>query len=178
MKVSIRHSAELVSLHQHVEIKAKSIKELFPQYSLATHYRHSKKELELKLQWMEESSTGGGHLNLVLMNDLQSWVVPKLRVPDGSLTAPRIVKKARVASKFHNRSVRRVLINPGYQHNQSRKTRIFIQGDLNARLELFCRIWKSKMSQNFWNKHVVMYLDAKGFQFKTKPLDQARASRA
>ena len=72
MKVSIRHSAELVSLHQHVEIKAKSIKELFRQYSLATHSRHIKKVLELKLQWMEESSTGGGHLNLVLMNDLQS----------------------------------------------------------------------------------------------------------
>ena len=39
-------------------------------------------------------------------------------------------------------------------------------------------IRKRKLGQSFWNNHVAIYLDAKGFQYKTQPLDQARALSA
>ena len=39
-------------------------------------------------------------------------------------------------------------------------------------------IRKRKLGQSFWNNHVAIYLDAKGFQYKTQPLDQARAPSA
>ena len=50
--------------------------------------------------------------------------------------------------------------------------------DLNARLEFCKNIRKRKLGQSFWNNHVAIYLDAKGFQYKTQPLDQARAPSA
>ena len=50
--------------------------------------------------------------------------------------------------------------------------------DLNARLEFCKNIRKRKLGQSFWNNHVAIYLDAKGFQYKTEFLYQARAPSA
>ena len=83
-----------------------------------------------------------------------------------------------VADKVHGRTVRRVLNTAGYHYCRSRKKGLLRAADLNARLDFCKNIRKRKLGQSFWNNHVAIYLDAKGFQYKTQPLDQARAPSA
>ena len=69
--------------------------------------------------------------------------------------------------------------NPaGYHYCRSRKKGLLRAADLNSRLEFWKNIRKRKLGQSFWSNHVAIYLDAKGFQYKTQPLDQARAPSA
>ena len=50
--------------------------------------------------------------------------------------------------------------------------------DLKARKK-FCQTARSKkLKQNFWRNSVSLYLDGKGFEYKTKPNDQARSPSA
>ena len=68
-----------------------------------------------------------------------------------------------------------VLNQERYYYVRSRKKGLLKRADLHAR-KAFCQtIKKRKLEQDFRNNHLAMYLDAKGFQFKTRPLDQARA---
>ena len=86
--------------------------------------------------------------------------------------------EAGVADKVHGRTVRRVLNTAGYRYCRSRKKRLLRAVDLNARLDFCKNIRIRKLGRSFWNNHVVIYVDAKGFQYKTQPLDQARAPSA
>ena len=67
-----------------------------------------------------------------------------------------------------------VLNQEGYYYRRSHKKGLLKRADLHARKAFSQTIKKRKLEQDFWNNHVTMYLDAKGFQFKTRPLDQAR----
>ena len=99
----------------------------------------------------------------------------KLRVSDGSFTSPRIADVAGVAGKVSQSTVRRVLNEEGYHYLQSRKKGLLKADNLKKRLE-FCRKVKvRKIGQALWSEGVSIYLDGKGFQYKTNPLDQARA---
>ena len=99
----------------------------------------------------------------------------KLRETEGSFTSPRIALESGVAQKVHNRTIRMVLNQKEYYYRHSHKKELLKRADLYAR-KAFCQtIKKRKLEQDFWNNHVAMYLDAKGFQFKTRPLDQAQA---
>ena len=43
--IPIRDSAQMASLHEHGELKAKEVIKLFPTYSQASIYRHSKRHI-------------------------------------------------------------------------------------------------------------------------------------
>ena len=51
--------------------------------------------------------------------------------------------------------------------------------DLSDRMG-FCRMEerRRKLRQPFWSYGISFYLDGKGFEFKTNPVDQARAPQA
>ena len=40
---------------------------------------------------------------------------------------------------------------------------------------IFAKTFAIEIRSKFLNNHVAIYVDAKGFQYKTQPLDQARA---
>ena len=86
--------------------------------------------------------------------------------------------EAGVADKVHRCTVKRVLNTAGYHYCRSRKKWLLRAADLNARLDFCKSICKRKLGQIFWNNHVAIYLNTKGFQYKTQPLDQARARSA
>ena len=80
-----------------------------------------------------------------------------------------------VAEKVHNRNIEVVLNKEEYYYRRLRKKSLLKRTYLHAR-KAFCeRIKKCKLGQDFWKNHVAMYLDSKGFQFKTRPFDQGWA---
>ena len=92
------------------------------------------------------------------------------------------------ADKVHGRTVRRALNTSGYHYCRPRKKGfcknqvwnlskqlIKVAANLNARLDFCKNNRKRKPGQSLWNKHVAIYLDAKGFQYKIQPLREARA---
>ena len=45
--------------------------------------------------------------------------------------------------------------------------------DMKNRMKFCRKIRKFKLGQDFWNRHISFYLDGKGFEYKTDPLDPA-----
>ena len=174
--IPIRDSAQMASLHQHGGLKVKEVVKLFPTYSQASIYRHCKRHIG-PLDPVDKRRFNRGRPSKITKQDRRSIIrsLKKLRETEGSFTSPRIALESGVAQKVHNRTIRMVLNQEGYYYRRSRKKGLLKRADLHAR-KAFCQtIKKRKLEQDFWNNHVAMYLDAKGFQFKTRPLDQARA---
>ena len=153
----------MASLHQHGRLKVKEVVKLFPNYSQAFICRHC-------------HSFNRGQPSKITKQDWHTIIcsLKKLRETEGSFTSPRIAIQSGLARKVHNRTIRMVLNQKGYYFRRSFKKRLLKRADLHAK-KAFCQtIKKRKLEQDFWNNHVATYLDAKGFIFKTRPLDQAR----
>ena len=101
--------------------------------------------------------------------------IPKLRKSCGSFTSPRVGLEAGVEFKVSNRTVRRILNEAGYHYFQSHKKGLLTQQDLKDRVKFCRKIRHRKLDQTFWNKMISFYLDGRGFEFKTNPLDHAQA---
>ena len=175
--VTVRHSAEMACIHQVAGMKGRDVVKMFPQYSAASVYRHCVKPIG-EYPPVDKRKFNRGRPSKLTLQDKRAILraIPKLRATDGSFTAPRVAMEAGVAGKVHMRTVTRELNKGGYNYRRSRKKGLLTLADLKAG---FCRIIrKRKLGKEFWSKHIAMYLDGKGFQFKTKPLDQARAPTA
>ena len=81
-----------------------------------------------------------------------------------------------VADKVHGQTVRRILNTAGYHSCNQEKKGLLRAADINAGHDICRNILKRKIYQNIWNNHVAIYLDAKGFQYKSQPLDQAEGT--
>jgi len=180
MKVSVVHSAEMASLCQKAQISAKEIHKLYPQYSKATIYRHCSRVLANDACLKDKRTKNKGRPSKLSIQDrrLILRTVEKLRRTDGSFTSPRIALEAGLSNKVSNRTIRRVLNSAGYRYRRSRKKGPLKLSDLKSRVS-FCRnIRRRKLGQKFWNESIAIYIDGKGFAFKTNPMDQARAPKA
>ena len=177
--VTVRHSAEMAALYQIAGLRGKALIDKFPQYSRATIYRHAKKELN-GLAPFDRRKKNPGRPRKVTAQDKRAIIraVPKLREEEGWFTSARVAVQAGVAEKFSNRTVRRVLNGEGFKYCQARKKGLLLHRDLKARKEFCNKVKALKLGPDFWKYHIAFYLDGKGFQFKTNPLDQARAPRA
>ena len=81
-----------------------------------------------------------------------------------------------VAGNVDIRNIEVVLYKEEYYYRRLCKKSLLKRTYLHAR-KAFCEtIKKRKLGQDFWKNHVAMYLDSKGFQFKTGPLDKAWAA--
>lgn len=76
------------------------------------------------------------------------------------------------ADKVHGQTVRRILNTAGYHFCKSRKKGHLRTTDINAGHDICRNILKRKL----WSNHVAIYLDAKGFKYKSQPLDQAEGT--
>ena len=122
MAVNVRHSVEMVSLHQQAGIKISSIVKHFKQYSPATVYRHCKKPFAQNPP-IDKRKFNRGRPSKQTPQDKRSIVraVPKLRQSDESFTSPQVAMEAVVADKAHGRTARRVVNTAGYHCCRSRK---------------------------------------------------------
>ena len=179
VKVTIRHSANMAALHQHAGVTIKKLMKMFPQYGQASIYRHAKREITAEPP-IDRRKNDKGRPSKLTDCERRNIVasIKKLRKSSGHFTSSRVGLKCGVSTKVCNRSVRRVLNQAGYGYRQSRKKGLLGEDDCVARVNFCEKIKKNGLGQEFWNQYISFDLDAKGFEFKTNPLDQARAPRA
>ena len=179
MKVTTRHSADMAAFHQKAGVSVKTLIQMFPQYGQATIYRHAKRDITAEPP-IDRRKRNKGRPPKASVRDIRSIIraVPKLRNTDGTFASPRVAVEAGVERKFSSRTLRRVLNKAGYGYRQSREKGLLSLADHKARVNFCNKIRRMKLDQQFWNEHISFYMDAKGFQFKTNPLDQARAPSA
>ena len=73
-----------------------------------------------------------------------------------------------------DRTVQNILHKGGYKYQKSRKQRLLKKSDLQKRIKFCRKVKKHKLTQEFWNKQMSLYIDCEGFQYKQNPRDQAR----
>ena len=158
-------------------MEKQQIHKKFPMYSSATIYRHTKKGLGAEVIINKRKSYPGRPPKLT-DRDIRKILraIPQLREREGSFSSKRVAIHAGLENKVSNRSIRRVLNNNGYGYRVTRKKGLMTATDRKRRTR-FCRSM-IKRGDDFWTKNVAVYIDGTGFQFKTRPLDQARAPRA
>ena len=173
--IPIRDSAHMASLHQHGSLIVKEVVRLFPTYSQASIYRHCERHIGPS-DPVDKRRFNRGRPSKITKQGRHSIIrsLKQLRETEGSFTSPRIALESGVAQKVHNRTTRVALNEERYYYRRSRKKGLLKRADLHARKTFRQTINNRKIEQDFWNIHVAMYLDAKGFQFKTRPLDRAR----
>jgi len=102
----------------------------------------------------------------------------QLRADEGSVASNRVAVKAQLEKKASNKTVRRELKRNGYAFLTTWRKGLLSAKDFEKRLT-FCRQVKlHKLEKYFWTNRISFYLDATGFQFKTSPLDAAKAPKA
>ena len=175
MKVLMVHSARMAAMRE-CGMSIKSIRERFPMYSRATIFRHANKVLDSQLPPTDRRSTNQGRHRKLSIRDERKILraIPRLRELEGGFTSRRVAVFCGLDRRVSNRTIRRVLQRAGYKYCQSRKKGLLSASDREKRVK-FCRRIKNLKSIEFWKKHVSIYLDGVGFQYKTKPFDQAKA---
>ena len=177
-KISHEHSAQIRAAFQLSNVRGKKLLKMFPQYSKAAIYKHAKKPLNGK-PFFDKRTMNKGRPKKLSIQDERSIIctIPKLREQLGNFTSKRVQLESGVAHVC-NRTVRNVLNKVGYNYLRSRKKGLLHEADLKARKKFCQKVRRKKLSQDFWNKGISIYLDGKGFEYKTNPHDQARAPRA
>lgn len=177
MKVTVKHSAEMASLRE-VGKSLPEIVKMYPMYSRATVYRHANQALGQEAREDKRKNNPGRPSKITARDERRILrAIPRLRESEGSFSSPRIGVAANVAERMSNRTIRRCLNKHGYGYFRMRKKGLLTAEDRKKRVK-FCNRIKSLRNEDFWKTHISMYLDGVGFQFKTRPLDQARTPQA
>ena len=178
-QITVRHSAEISVLFQHAGVRGKKLLQMFPQYSRSTIYRHAKKNISSNAP-IDNRKTNKGCPSKLTSKDIRNIkrAVMRLREREGSFTAPQIAAEAGLFGKVSQSTIRRVLNKSGYFYLQSRKKGLLMATDLRKRKGFCEQAKKLRLTRTFWTEGISMYLDGKGFQYKTNPLGQARAPKS
>ena len=178
-KVSVRHSAEMAVMFQHGKVKGKRLLQMFPQYSRTSIYRHATKPISAE-EPVDKRKFNKGRPRKLTANDERHifMAINKLRSTDGSFTSPRIAETANLLDKVSMWTVRRTLNRSKYYYLQSRRKGILTVDDLKLRTQFCQKVKQMKLGPQFWREGISLYLDGKGFAYKTNPLSQARAPSA
>ena len=176
-QVTLVHSCEMRALHQKAGVPITELKKLFPTYSRRTIQRHAKRPVG---DVSERKKNAGGRPPKVTDVDRRAIIraVSSLRRNEGANFTSGRVKVVAGVTHLSNRTVRRVLNKAGYKYRQARRKGLLNAVDLKTRLKFCKKIKRQHLGQEFWRRGISFYLDAKGFQYKTNPQDQARAPRA
>jgi len=176
-KVTLVHSCEMRALHQQAGVSITRLKTMFPMYARRTIQRHAKRAIgDLTLR----RKHAGGRPSKVTEQDRRAILrtVKVLRRTEGANFTSGRIKVTAGVTHLSNRTVRRILNQGGYRFLQGRRKGLLTAKDLSKRLKFCKTIRRRNLGLNFWRTGISFYLDAKGFQYKTNPQDQARAPRA
>lgn len=173
----MRHSAELAALHQHAKVKVTELKTMFPQYSTATIYRHAKRPIGTEVPINKSRFNKGRPRKISQRNGRK--IVRSIREELGSFTSPRVAIEAGIdTSSISNRTVRREMNRHGFKYQNTRRKGVMRKSDFANRLKFCRKIKRRNLGLSFWTENVSFYLDGVGFEFKTNPLDHARAPKS
>eukprot|EP00111_Clytia_hemisphaerica_P010691 TCONS_00031227-protein len=164
------------ALHQKAGVSVSQLKTMFPMYSRRNIQRHAKREIgDLTLR----HKNAGGRPSKISDQDRRAILraVKTLRNSEGANFTSGRIKVIAGVTYLSNRTVRRALSQGGYRFLQGRRKGLLTRKDLKSRLRFCKTIRKRKLGLDFWRRGISFYLDAKDFQFKTNPQDQARAPR-
>lgn len=174
----MRHSAEMAAVHQHANISINKLKEMFPQYSQATIYRHAKHTISAEPRENKTKNNSGCPRKLTEYHYRRiTRAIQRLRITEGSFTSKRIFLESGITG-VSNRTFRRALNRLGYSYRQTRRKGLMKESDFLKRTKFCRKIRKRKLRKSFWQEGIAIYLDGVGFEYKTNPLDQARAPGA
>lgn len=176
-KPTLEHAAQMAALHQHGGVKMGEIQRMFPQYSRRTCYRYAKKPLGQPGQ-RDNRHGNRGRKPKLSQRDMRNLVrvVKNIRRSEGpNFSAARIRCRAGLMH-VSTRTICRALNNLGFNYLQTRRKGLLKLTDLKKRLK-FCSNM-ARYDDDFWTHRISSYLDAKGFQYKTNPFDQAKAPGA
>ena len=174
-RVSIEHSCQIRGAYQLCGVRGKDLLRMFPQYSKVTVYNHAEKPINGKAV-ADKRKNNPGRRSKLSQQDIRkiNRTIRTLRKSEGSFTSQRVQEESGILH-VSNRTIRRTLNTAGYHYLQSRKKGLLTENDLRTRMQ-FCRKVRSrKLYKQFWREGISLYLDGKGFEFKTNPLGQARA---
>ena len=171
---SLEESAQIAALVQHGRVKMSRLQEMFPQYSRRTLYRHAGQNMARPAN-NDNRRRNPGRPRKLSNRDIRKLerCVLRLRKTEGpNFSAARVRVRAGL-THVSTRTICRHLNQAGYKYLQSRRKGLLNAPDLKKRLS-FCKEMKKKPS-TYWSHDISFYLDAKGFQYKTNPFDQAKA---
>ena len=152
--------------------------QLFPQYSKAAICKYSKKPLNGEPVFDKRIIKNGSPKKLSIQDERSIIrTIPKLREELGNFPSKRIQLESDV-THVSNRTIRIILNKEGYHYLRSGKKGLLHAADFKARKMLFHKVQRKQLTQDFWNNVISLYLDGKGFEYKSNPHDQARAPRA
>ena len=77
-----------------------------------------------------------------------------------------------------NRTVQNILHKGGYKYQKSRKKGLLKTSNPQKRVKSCRKVKKHKLTQEFSNNQMSLYIDEKGFQYKQSPRDQTRTLKA
>ena len=177
-KISIEHSCQIRVLFQVANVRGRALCERFPQYSQSAIYEHVHKPINGEPIFDKRKNNKG----VKKINDYDERSIIRtlknLRVTDGSFCSPRIQVDSGVGRKVCNRTVRRILHKHDYGYYQTRRKGKLTPQDLKNRVKFCRKVKRLVFGPALWTEGVSFYLDGKGFEFKTNPMDQARAPKA
>ena len=173
-QVKLLHSCQMRAAYTLGGVTGKYLLKMFPQYSKSAIYVHAKKPLCGEVTVDKRKSNVGRKKKLTLQDERKvKRSLMGLRKSAGSFTSRSIQADSGV-NHVSNRTIRRSLNRAGYYYLQSRKKGLLLQKDLRNRLKFCRKIRRLKLSQQFWREGISVYLDGKGFEYKTNPQGAAR----
>jgi len=176
--ITLEHSCMIRTVYQLCGVKGKRLLDMFPQYSKARIYVHAKKPLNGDT-CVDKRKHNKGRPRKISARDERLIIrnLFTLRETRGSFTSSKIQVESSL-SHLSNRTFRRTLNNSGFYYLQSRKKGLLSPKDIKRRLQ-FCRKQRrDNITQEFWDYGISFYLDGKGFEYKSNPMDQARAPKS
>lgn len=177
-KITALHAAQIQCLYQVSGVSVKEILKRFTQYSRSLVYKWTKVPINAP-SVPDKRKFNKGRPRKLCVRDSREIVrcLKNLRETEGHFTSKRIQVDSGLLHVC-NRTVRNRLHDNDYRYLRSRKKGLLYKRDLEARVKYCKSIRKRKLTQEYWNTGISMYLDGKGFQFKTNPRDMARAPKA
>ena len=177
-KIPLEHSAQIKAAYQLSKVRGKELLKLFPQYSKAAVYKHAKKPLNGDPVFDKRKQNKGRPKKLSPQDERSILrAVPRLQMEVGNFTSKRVQLESGITNVC-NKTVRNVLNKGGYRYLRSRKKGLLHVKDLKARKKFCQTVRRKKLTQDIWRNGVSLYLDGKGFEYKTNPNDQARSPSA
>jgi len=179
-RITLRHSVEIATLYQQGGITIKNICEKFPQYSLSSIYRHAKIKIgstETKKNKPHRQLGRPKIFSEVQVDHLVETLLD-IRAKEGSCSSRRVSVKANLHDRACNKTICRALKSRGYEYLNTRRKGLMSALDFQKRLDFCAKVRRHRLGKSFWTDRISFYMDATGFQFKTNPLDQARAPKA
>ena len=178
-RIPCQHAAEIKAAYQIGKVRGKALLGMFPQYSKSTIYAYASEEFN-SFKEADKRKNNPGRPRKLTIHDGRQIVraVTKLRHTVGSFTSRKVQLEAGLGTQVSNRTIRRHLNKCGYKYLRSRKKGLLLKSDLRKRMR-FCRKIKMRnLGSEFWQRGISMYLDGKGFQYKSNPHGEARAPKA